>query len=108
MIYQLALSVVLSLALQAMALPTMFQGKYLYKGKALEDFFTGVKLPDPYAKTFEQRVDHFDRSNLDTFSQRYFINDTFWQGPESNAPVFLCVGGEGKYSQMHTCMYVWT
>lgn len=30
-----------------------------------------------------------------TFQQRYFLNDTFWAGPDSDAPVFLCVGGEG-------------
>lgn len=44
---------------------------------------------------FSQKLDHFDRSNLATFEQRYFINTTYWKGPESGAPVFLCVGGEG-------------
>ena len=42
-----------------------------------------------------QKVDHFDRFNLDTFEQRYFVNDTYWKGPDSGAPVFFCVGGEG-------------
>ena len=28
-------------------------------------------------------------------SQAYYVNDTFWEGPASGAPVFLCVGGEG-------------
>jgi len=41
----------------------------------------------------EQRVDHFDPLNQDVWSQRYFINDTFYGGMGS--PVFLCVGGEG-------------
>lgn len=34
-------------------------------------------------------------SSAATFKQRYFINTTYWLGPESGAPVFLCVGGEG-------------
>jgi pimeloyl-ACP methyl ester carboxylesterase len=42
-----------------------------------------------------QNVDHFDRSNTNTFGQRYFMNTSYWTGPESNAPVFLCIGGEG-------------
>lgn len=96
MMYNCLLAVVLATATQVAALPAFFQGRHLYRGKALEELHSGVKLPDPYAKTFEQRVDHFDRSNLNTFKQRYFINDTFWRGPESNAPVFLCVGGEGN------------
>ncbi len=44
---------------------------------------------------FSQKLDHFDRSNLATFEQRYFVNTTYWKGAESGAPVFLCVGGEG-------------
>ena len=96
MIYNVVSSILALLALQANALPTFFQGKHVFDGQLSSERSHNVKtLPDPYAKTFDQRVDHFDRSNLATFSQRYFINDTFWQGPESNAPVFLCVGGEG-------------
>ena len=49
---------------------------------------------DPFSKFFTQRLDHFDRSNNVTFSQRYFVNTTFWDG-NANSPVFLCVGGEG-------------
>lgn len=49
---------------------------------------------DPFSKFFTQRLDHFDRSNNVTFSQRYFVNTTFWDG-SPDSPVFLCVGGEG-------------
>lgn len=77
----------------ASALPVFYRGQYLSQGAPLDTQLAAAE--DPYAKSFQQRVDHFDRSNLDTFPQRYFINDTFWKGPESNAPVFLCVGGEG-------------
>ena len=44
---------------------------------------------------FPQRQNHFDGSNANRWEQEYFVNDTFWKGPGSNAPVFLCVGGEG-------------
>ena len=42
-----------------------------------------------------QDLDHFNRQISVTFKQRYFLNDTFWTGSSSGAPVFLCVGGEG-------------
>eukprot|EP00514_Thraustochytrium_sp_LLF1b_P011935 CAMPEP_0184550266 /NCGR_PEP_ID=MMETSP0199_2-20130426/18619_1 /TAXON_ID=1112570 /ORGANISM="Thraustochytrium sp., Strain LLF1b" /LENGTH=500 /DNA_ID=CAMNT_0026945099 /DNA_START=160 /DNA_END=1658 /DNA_ORIENTATION=+ len=47
------------------------------------------------ARLVEVPQDHFDPLNNKTWMQRYFVNDTFWAGPESGAPVFLCVGGEG-------------
>lgn len=43
----------------------------------------------------EQRQDHFDGTNDNTWNQAYYVNDTFWKGAASGAPVFLCVGGEG-------------
>jgi len=46
-------------------------------------------------KYFTQQQDHFDDQNVNTWQQAYYINDTFWKGASSNAPVFLCVGGEG-------------
>eukprot|EP00908_Phaeocystis_cordata_P002847 Transcript_13091.p1 GENE.Transcript_13091~~Transcript_13091.p1 ORF type:complete len:506 (-),score=202.27 Transcript_13091:1411-2928(-) len=42
----------------------------------------------------EQRQDHFDESNPKKWSQAFYVNDTFWE-PGSDAPVYLCVGGEG-------------
>ncbi|CAE8614155.1 unnamed protein product [Polarella glacialis] len=42
----------------------------------------------------EQLQDHFDVSNQNRWRQAYYINDTFWT-PGSDAPIFLCVGGEG-------------
>jgi hypothetical protein len=42
-----------------------------------------------------QSLDHFNRQDSRTFQQRFFVNDAYWKGVESNAPVFLCVGGEG-------------
>eukprot|EP00904_Undaria_pinnatifida_P007440 jgi/Undpi1/3826/HiC_scaffold_16.g07195.m1 len=45
----------------------------------------------------EQRLDHFDRQETRTFPQRYFINRKYWAGPNSGAPVFVCVGGEDPF-----------
>ena len=42
-----------------------------------------------------QPVDHYDSANTATWAQAFFVNDTFWAGPTSDAPVFLYVGGEG-------------
>mmetsp|Transcript_1312 Transcript_1312/g.4564 ORF Transcript_1312/g.4564 Transcript_1312/m.4564 type:complete len:511 (+) Transcript_1312:65-1597(+) len=44
---------------------------------------------------FTTQQDHFDGSNYNTWQQAYYINDTYWKGPDSGAPVFVCVGGEG-------------
>ena len=41
----------------------------------------------PAARYVTQRVDHFDGSNEATWQQAYFVNDTFWQGAGSGAPV---------------------
>ena len=44
------------------------------------------------AQYYTQQLDHFDRSNQDTWQQRYFVNDSLWQG---QGPVFFLVGWEG-------------
>eukprot|EP00050_Salpingoeca_kvevrii_P011084 m.12573 g.12573 ORF g.12573 m.12573 type:complete len:498 (-) comp3244_c0_seq2:128-1621(-) len=49
-------------------------------------------LPQP--QYFTQDQDHFDGTNTNTWQQAYYVNDTFWS-PGSDAPVFVCVGGEG-------------
>ena len=40
----------------------------------------------------EQRLDHFSQEETRTWKQRYFVNDSFFDG---TGPIFLCVGGEG-------------
>lgn len=44
-----------------------------------------------------QRLDHFNPENPATWSQRYFINDTFWD-EKNKGPVFMILGGEGPIS----------
>lgn len=48
------------------------------------------------AQYFLQAQDHHDASNNRTWRQAYYVNDTFWRGAASGAPVFLCIGGEGQ------------
>lgn len=50
--------------------------------------------PLPKAQWFEQKLDHFSRTNMRTWSQRFFINDTFFD-IKNAGPVFLMIGGEG-------------
>ncbi|KAM4742724.1 thymus-specific serine protease [Anableps anableps] len=40
-----------------------------------------------------QPLDHFNRQNVNTFPQRFFVNEAYWQQP--HGPVFLYIGGEG-------------
>eukprot|EP00929_Paragymnodinium_shiwhaense_P018033 TRINITY_DN12798_c0_g1_i1.p1 TRINITY_DN12798_c0_g1~~TRINITY_DN12798_c0_g1_i1.p1 ORF type:complete len:541 (+),score=102.48 TRINITY_DN12798_c0_g1_i1:88-1623(+) len=52
------------------------------------------KLPKP--QFVQMKLDHFNESDTQTWKQAYYVNDTFWV-PGSDAPVFLCVGGEGPF-----------
>lgn len=40
-----------------------------------------------------QPLDHFNRRDVRTFPQRFFVNEAYWQRP--HGPVFLFIGGEG-------------
>ena len=42
---------------------------------------------------FEQKLDHFNPQNKETWKQRYFDNSKYWD-PETG-PLFLYIGGEG-------------
>ncbi|XP_062843300.1 thymus-specific serine protease [Trichomycterus rosablanca] len=44
-----------------------------------------------------QSLDHFNRKDLNTFKQRFIVNEAFWQQPDG--PVFLYIGGEGPLSK---------
>eukprot|EP01059_Diplonema_ambulator_P031121 TRINITY_DN5628_c0_g1_i2.p1 TRINITY_DN5628_c0_g1~~TRINITY_DN5628_c0_g1_i2.p1 ORF type:complete len:502 (+),score=157.98 TRINITY_DN5628_c0_g1_i2:98-1603(+) len=48
----------------------------------------------PAPEYFVQYQDHFDGANTKTWNQAYYVNATYWK-PGSDAPIFLCVGGEG-------------
>uniref|UniRef100_A0A3Q0R0N7 Uncharacterized protein n=1 Tax=Amphilophus citrinellus TaxID=61819 RepID=A0A3Q0R0N7_AMPCI len=40
-----------------------------------------------------QPLDHFNRQNVNTFPQRFLVNEAYWRDPDG--PVFLFIGGEG-------------
>ncbi|XP_071446706.1 putative serine protease K12H4.7 [Hetaerina americana] len=49
----------------------------------------------PPDQWFKQKLDHFSPSDVRTWSQRYFTNDTFYY---PGGPIFLMIGGEGTAS----------
>ncbi|CAM9504375.1 unnamed protein product [Pylaiella littoralis] len=59
------------------------------------DGYGGDGAGDVEERFMDQRVDHFNRQESRTFPQRYFINRRYWAKSIDNAPVFLCIGGEG-------------
>nr|XP_033815340.1 putative serine protease K12H4.7 isoform X1 [Geotrypetes seraphini] len=48
-------------------------------------------LPSVEEHWFDQKLDHFNGAESRAWKQRFFINDTFYDG----GPVFLMIGGEG-------------
>eukprot|EP01044_Picomonas_judraskeda_P000206 COSAG03_NODE_8_length_24035_cov_36.331885_20_plen_1405_part_00 len=50
----------------------------------------------PVTRFLSQRQDHFDRQNTRRWQQRFLVNDTWFDRRRDDAPVFLCVGGEGR------------
>nr|BAN20353.1 prolylcarboxypeptidase, putative [Riptortus pedestris] len=51
----------------------------------------------PKEQWFNQKLDHYKPTDLRTWQQRYYVNDTFFNG-SPNSPVFLMIGGEGEAS----------
>ena len=43
-----------------------------------------------------QDSDHTDAGSSHVWQQAFYVNDTYWRGAASGAPIFLCVGGEGQ------------
>ena len=55
----------------------------------------GNGLQNKAALIFNSKVDNFDSSNNATFAQRYYVDNTYWDG---KGPVFFEIGGEGTLS----------
>lgn len=49
-------------------------------------------LMESKAYTLQAKLDHFSNTNNETFSQRYYVDDQYWNG---NGPIFFEIGGEG-------------
>lgn len=64
-------------------------------GAAWERFQTHLSTSDSTPLTWESRVDHFDKENNSTFTQRYYVDSQYWDG---KGPVFFEIGGEGTLS----------
>lgn len=47
--------------------------------------------------TVTQRVDNFDPTNLNTWSQRYFINNEFYR---PGSPIFVHLGGDSEITDV--------
>lgn len=90
------------------SLPQIHQGKRIYHNNKNNQLNLNSKITNnfedkidlSYSSYFTQKIDHFNRDDERTFQQRYFINSTYYDLSltneiKSNAPVFLCVGGEG-------------
>lgn len=58
-----------------------------YEQKAIRE---GISIPAD--QWFNQTLDHFNPQDSRTFSQRYQVNDTFYQ---EGGPLFIMIGGEG-------------
>ncbi|XP_052862481.1 putative serine protease F56F10.1 [Anopheles cruzii] len=52
-----------------------------------------LETPDLW---FKQVLDHNDPTNAETWQQRYYVNDQFFNESDPYAPVFLMIGGEGE------------
>lgn len=72
-------------------LPERARGGTAYKS-FLANSGKSVQSKSQSALIFNSRVDNFDLSNNATFSQRYYVNDQFWDG---TGPVFYYISGEG-------------
>ncbi|XP_017480308.1 PREDICTED: putative serine protease K12H4.7 [Rhagoletis zephyria] len=70
-------------------------GKYGFLGLPVSNVsYYDSSIP---AQWFDQRLDHFDPTNTDTWKQRYFVSMKYFDR-NSDSPVFLQLGGEGEAS----------
>jgi len=51
---------------------------------------------------YSQLLDHFTfvSEGSRTFQQRYFVNKTYWGGPLTNSPIFVCMGEEDNLDDL--------
>lgn len=61
-------------------------------------FISMFRVQDAEDKWFEQKLDHSNPKDTRTWKQRYFVNDTHYRN-DSNAPIFLMIGGEAEASK---------
>lgn len=90
----LAISVAAPTDKRNMSLRKLFERLIPYH----EPIDTGAPIPANVSLlTVTQRVDNFNAANLNTWEQRYFMNNEFYQ---PGAPIFLYLGGEWTISDL--------
>ncbi|VVD02762.1 unnamed protein product [Leptidea sinapis] len=57
------------------------------------------------AKWFNQKLDHFTPTDMRTWKQRYFVNDSFYDSKHGH--IFLMVGGEGEANPLWIINGTW-
>ena len=58
------------------------------------------QAPAPNEHIFEQQLDHFNPQNLQTFPQRYFTSDIFYNPQNGTlSTIFFYCGGEGDLEE---------
>jgi hypothetical protein len=57
----------------------------------------------PPAQWFTQQLDHFNHQDNRTWSQKYYINDTFYN-PDIPGPIFFQFGGEAPISPFYVTL----
>eukprot|EP00698_Gefionella_okellyi_P018744 TRINITY_DN5658_c0_g1_i5.p1 TRINITY_DN5658_c0_g1~~TRINITY_DN5658_c0_g1_i5.p1 ORF type:complete len:479 (+),score=112.51 TRINITY_DN5658_c0_g1_i5:4030-5466(+) len=97
-------------------LNTAFLSKFASLDATLKQSGGDPSVALPPAQWFTQLLDHYDPTNLSTWQQKYYVNDTFYK---PNGPIFLYIGGEGPlaaravvdlqisvYAQQHDALVV--
>jgi hypothetical protein len=86
-------------------------------GKPLRYHLDKLLVPDEQVDTtkcpvqelwFNQTVDHFNPSDNRTYSQRYQVNDQFFNNATVDPVIFLMIGGEGTVNSKWVCWQNYT
>ncbi|CAA3021272.1 lysosomal Pro-X carboxypeptidase-like [Olea europaea subsp. europaea] len=91
-----SISLLYSTAISTSKITHRFPSSIVAQPENKLSFSTKTELYDE--KFFTQILDHFNfhPQSYQTFQQRYLINDKYWGGPNTNAPIFVYTGNEGE------------
>jgi len=56
-------------------------------------------LANVQALTYQQKLDHYNHQDDRRWTQRYWIEDSYWSGAAAGGPIFLQLGGEGPENE---------
>ncbi|XP_012156539.1 putative serine protease K12H4.7 [Ceratitis capitata] len=69
--------------------------KYLHREPPVQEAVNRATTREIVTKTIEQKLDHFDVTNEETWQMRYMVNDEYFK---EGGPIFIYVGGEWTIS----------